>query len=236
MDNEQEIKDVEPETKDSKEEISQRKRKRKDLVEEVSALRAIKRGLNDKIKELQIKESNIEASMHTRQIEVESTNKLDKISLQRERNILIKEVNDMKTSLISRSQDLELKEQQFNDRIANLEKRELDIIDIDTKRTELQKQINDFHAYRRSVEQELELAKITIAEANAEKESIQIWKEQLDGREKAISAIEKQWNDSIGKLEADKKKFAEEMVYLQNLKQPTSEKVGKEKENGKETK
>src|SRR3990167_1413423 len=146
---------------------------------EIETLKQIKKNIQEEIGKLQITLGNLQAQAHTEQIKKE--------------------------------QDIGMQDNERMNKYAveerEIEGREQKTLNLETLIAGLNKQRANFEEYKTDIENKLEEAKITIAEANAIFEKIEIEKQMLLGRETKLKELEKYWNDLIGMLEAEKKQF-----------------------------
>ena len=176
-------------------------------LSELETLRQIKKNVQEEVGRLQIAVSNLLAQKHSLEIKESLDDRLadgerfNKFA-DEERRIEIKRIEAEK-----RIDTAEICERKLNDRTIEVERREQKTMNLEVLISDLNKQRANFEIYKTSVNDQLESAKITIAEANASFEKIEVEKQMLTGRERVVKDKEKYWNDLIGKLEEDRKKF-----------------------------
>ena len=174
---------------------------------EIETLKQIKKNIQEEIGKLQITLGNLQAQAHTEQIKKEQdigmqdNERMNKYAVE-ERKIEAKRIEAEKRIDIAETIGSKL-----NDREREVERREQKTLNLETLIAGLNKQRANFEEYKTDIENKLEEAKITIAEANAIFEKIEIEKQMLLGRETKLKELEKYWNDLIGMLEAEKKRF-----------------------------
>jgi len=174
---------------------------------EIETLKQIKKNIQEEIGKLQITLGNLQAQAHTEQIKKEQdigmqdNERMNKYAVE-ERKIEAKRIEAEKRIDIAETIGSKL-----NDREREIERREQKTLNLETLIAGLNKQRANFEEYKTDIENKLEEAKITIAEANAIFEKIEIEKQMLLGRETKLKELEKYWNDLIGMLEAEKKQF-----------------------------
>ena len=174
---------------------------------EIETLKQIKKNIQEEIGKLQITLGNLQAQAHTEQIKKEQdigmqdNERMNKYAVE-ERKIEAKRIEAEKRIDIAETIGSKL-----NDREREVERREQKTLNLETLIAGLNKQRANFEEYKTDIENKLEEAKITIAEANAIFEKIEIEKQMLLGRETKLKELEKYWNDLIGMLEAEKKQF-----------------------------
>ena len=176
-------------------------------LSELETLRQIKKNVQEEVGRLQIAVSNLLAQKHSLEIKESLDDRLadgerfNKFA-DEERRIEIKRIEAEK-----RIDTADICERKLNDRTIEVERREQKTMNLEVLISDLNKQRANFEIYKTSVNDQLESAKITIAEANASFEKIEVEKQMLTGRERVVKDKEKYWNDLIGKLEEDRKKF-----------------------------
>ena len=176
-------------------------------LSELETLRQIKKNVQEEVSRLQIIVSNLLAQKHSLEIKESLDDRLadgerfNKFA-DEERRIEIKRIEAEK-----RIDTADICERKLNDRTIEVERREQKTMNLEVLISDLNKQRANFEIYKTSVNDQLESAKITIAEANASFEKIEVEKQMLTGRERVVKDKEKYWNDLIGKLEEDRKKF-----------------------------
>ena len=163
--------------------------------------------LEEKVKSLQIKESNYDATMHTKKVKDETDDKIKQIELQRKYNEINVEKGKVREEYAARFTDLATKEEFYKKRMHDLENREQQLLYLEDMKKDLDQQRSNFNKYKYDVGVQLEQANITIAEAAAIKEEIETDNIALAGREKRVAELEEEWNDRIGELEANEEKF-----------------------------
>ncbi|MDI6732324.1 MAG: hypothetical protein QME16_00125 [Planctomycetota bacterium] len=187
-------------------------------LDEIAALKKIKENITEEISKLQITLSNLEAQKHSADVKKEYTDKVsenetyNKFAAE-ERKIEIKRIEAEK-----RIDTAELIERKINDRELEVQRREQKTMELESKISELNKQRANFEIYKTSINDQLNEAKITIAEAGAMLEKIEAEKQSLVAREKGIKQQEKWWNDRIGELNSDMRKFEIEKENFLGLK------------------
>ena len=189
----------------------------KDIVLEVDTLNKVKANLEGKIKELQIQQNSLEAQAHTAIVKGEQDDKLKDLErrnqyAQEERKIELKRIQAEKRIDLA-----ETLEQKLNDRTKEVEKREQKTLEIEEKIANFNKQRANFELYKTGIEKDLSEAKEVIAQADEAFNKIAIENDMLKGREVKIMEQEKYWNDEIGKLEEEMKKFQIEKENLLGL-------------------
>lgn len=187
-------------------------------LQEIETLRSIKTNVQKEIERLQIILGNLQTQEHTAQIKSEQDDKIKDVQSQNkyaeeERRIEIRRIEAEKRIDLA-----ETKENNIASRETEVEKREQRLLALEEKEAELNKKRANFEIYKTGIEKELEFAKNTIAEANAVEEKIEIERQSLVGREKKIKEQEKYWNDCIGLLEEEKKKFEIEKENILGLR------------------
>lgn len=187
-------------------------------LQEIETLRSIKTNVQKEIERLQIILGNLQTQEHTAQIKSEQDDKIKDVQSQNkyaeeERRIEVRRIEAEKRIDLA-----ETKENNIASREAEVEKREQRLLALEEKEAELNKKRANFEIYKTGIEKELEFAKNTIAEANAVEEKIEIERQSLVGREKKIKEQEKYWNDCIGLLEEEKKKFEIEKENILGLR------------------
>src|SRR3990167_10998377 len=132
----------------------------------IDTAKEVIKNLEEKIKQLEIRESNLNADLHRKAIEFESSRKLDELNtrtqIQKEQDGVIVKAGEIN----ARYSQLQLEEEKFMERKVMLEKREEELIIIEKERAELNLERSNFNVYKFNIERELEQARITIAEAN----------------------------------------------------------------------
>ena len=192
-------------------------------LSELETLRQIKKNVQEEVSRLQIIVSNLLAQKHSLEIKeslddrLADGEKFNKFAAE-ERRIEIKRIEAEK-----RIDTAEICERKLNDRTIEIERREQKTMNLEDLISDLNKQRANFEIYKTSVNDQLESAKITIAEANASFEKIEVEKQMLTGRERVVKDKEKYWNDSIGTLELDKRNFEAEKENLLGLKKAKEE-------------
>lgn len=176
-------------------------------LSEIKTLREIKSNIQEEINKLQITLSNLQAQEHSAQIKKDQDvgmqeNEIRNKFASDERKIEIKRIEAEKR--IDTAEGIERK---VKDREMEVEKREQKLLNLEEQLADLHNQRVRFNEYKTGVEKQLEQAVITIAEANATFEKIDMERQMLVGREKKIQELEKYWNDCIGLLEEEKKQF-----------------------------
>lgn len=191
-------------------------------LKEIDTLKKIRENLREEISRLQITISNLDAQKHSAGIQQEQADKIsdadtfNKFAAE-ERKVEVKRIEAEK-----RIDTAEQIERKINDREREVERRELKTMDLEVKIAELNKHRANFELYKTSIEGHLNAAKTTIAEAGAILEKIEAEKQSLVAREKGIKQQEKWWNDRIGELEAERKKFGiekENFLGLNSIKE-----------------
>ena len=192
----------------------------------IDTAKEVIKNLEEKIKQLEIRESNLNAQMHSKQIEFESSRKMDELDartrLQKERDAITTKAD----GISARYSQLEIEEEKFRERKIMLEKREEELIIIEKERVELNQERSNFNVYKFNVERELEQAKIVIADANAAAEKLEMYEEDLKGREAKVKQQEKFWNDRIGEVEKKEKELRIMQENFEGLKQAEEIKNG----------
>ena len=174
---------------------------------EIETLKQIKKNIQEEIGKLQITLGNLQAQAHTEQIKKEQdigmqdNERMNKYAVE-ERKIEAKRIEAEKRIDIAETIGSKL-----NDREREIERREQKTLNLEALIADLNKQRANFEEYKTNIEKELEQAKITIVETSAVFEKIEIEKQMLLGRETKLKELEKYWNDLIGMLEAEKKRF-----------------------------
>ena len=174
---------------------------------EIETLKQIKKNIQEEIGKLQITLGNLQAQAHTEQIKKEQdigmqdNERMNKYAAE-ERKIEAKRIEAEKRIDIAETIGSKL-----NDREREVERREQKTLNLEALIADLNKQRANFEEYKTNIEKELEQAKITIVETSAVFEKIEIEKQMLLGRETKLKELEKYWNDLIGMLEAEKKRF-----------------------------
>lgn len=187
-------------------------------LKEIETLRGIKANVQKEIDRLQIILGNLQAQEHTAQIKDEQIDRKKETELlnkyaDESRKIELKRIEAEKRIDLSDSL-----EKSLNSRESEIEKRESRTVDLEAKESQLNKQRANFEIYKTSVLDQLMKAQETIAEANAVFNKIETEKDMLIGREKKIKEQEKYWNDCIGMLEEDKRRFEIEKENILGLK------------------
>jgi len=187
--------------------LPEEKEEVREELSELETLRQIKKNVQEEVGRLQIAVSNLLAQKHSLEIKESLDDRLadgerfNKFA-DEERRIEIKRIEAEK-----RIDTADICERKLNDRTIEVERREQKTMNLEVLISDLNKQRANFEIYKTSVNDQLESAKITIAEANASFEKIEVEKQMLTGRERVVKDKEKYWNDLIGKLEEDRKKF-----------------------------
>ena len=164
-------------------------------------------GLKKDIEKYQTIKSNLLSDIHSAEIQKENKDNVNTVGLLNkvhEREIAVKVRED---KIQSRIEDVERKETSLKDRVRDLEKREQNYLDLEEKRAKLNEERSNFNIYKFNVERELEKARIIIEEASQKGSELKVKEESLRAREKGILKQEKSWNDRIGELEIERKKF-----------------------------
>lgn len=188
--------------------------KRRDMTEkvekelsEIETLTQIKSHIQDEISKLQVILSNLQAQEHSNKIKdaqdagMADNEKMNKYAAE-ERRLEVKRIEVEKRIDIA-----EICELKLNDREKEIEKREQKMLELEVLINNLNKQRANFELYKTSINKELDAAKITIAEANAVFEKIEMEKQMLVGREKKVKEMERWWNDRKGELDIEIKAF-----------------------------
>jgi len=190
---------------------------KEEIMTDIKALEEIKSKLTDDVEKLRVMQSNLDASLHTKEVELEEKFKLRKMELEREILKEKEEVKKIKEKTEARIDLASRQEEGVRARIFELEKRELDVVDLTKKKNELTIERNNFQLYKFNIEKQLEVALEKIAEANELEEKIKMENEALLGREKSVAEKEKFWNDRIGELELFEKQITRERENLEAL-------------------
>jgi len=188
-------------------------------LQEIEVLRNIKTNVQKEIDRLQIILGNLQAQEHSSQIKDEGETKLKEIETLNkfasdERRIELKRIEAE-----GRIDSAEKMQRDLDNRVIEVEKRELKTMELEVKISEMNQQRANFEIYKVGIEDQLAEAKVTIAEANALEEKLKIANDMLLGREKKVKEEEKYWNDCIGLLEEERKKFQIEKENFLGLKQ-----------------
>lgn len=197
----------------------------KQEIVEIESLKKVKEGLEGEISRLQIVLNNLDAQAHTTQIKneqdikIQDAEKMNQYAAQ-ERQIEIKRIGAEKRIDIAESM-----ENKLNDREKEIVRREQKLIDLEDKIADLNRQRSNFEMYKVGIEKDLAEAKEIIAQADEVFAKIQIEKDMLTGREVKVREQEKHWNDCIGLLEEEKKKFQIEKENFIGLSKPVKEVV-----------
>ena len=195
--------------------------KKEDIDKELSELETLKKikvNVQEEIGRLQTTLSNLQAQQHSAAIKesfderTTDNEKMNKYAAE-ERKIEIKRIEAEK-----RMDVVEICERKLNDRTIEVERREQKLINLEDLISDLNKQRANFEMYKTSTNDQLEAAKITIIETDAIFEKIHAERQELAGRERVVVEKERYWNDTIGKLEHDKKIFEMEKENFEGLK------------------
>ena len=190
----------------------------KQELSELETLKKIKTNMQEEIGRLQISLSNTQAQQHSAEIkESFDTRTADGEKMNayaaEERKIEVKRIEAEK-----RMDVVEICERKLNDRTIEVERREQKTVTLEVLIADLNKQRANFEMYKTSVNDQLEAAKVTIVETDAIFEKINAERQTIAGRERVVVEKEKYWNDTIGKLEHDKKIFEMEKENFLGLK------------------
>ena len=203
--------------------LPEEKEEVREKLSELETLKQIKKNVQEEVSRLQIAVSNLLAQKHSLEIKeslddrLADGEKFNKFAAE-ERRIEIKRIEAEK-----RIDTADICERKLNDRTIEVERREQKTMNLEVLISDLNKQRANFEIYKTSVNDQLESAKITIAEANASFEKIEVEKQMLTGRERVVKDKEKYWNDLIGTLELDKRNFEVEKENLLGLKKTKEE-------------
>ena len=181
---------------------------------EVSDLKDVKEVLEKQVEGLKIVESNTQAQIHQSTIAHEQNMKREREAIRKKETETEHSVQSKLSQIKSRENALEDKEELFRSRIQGIEKREQELLMIDDKRKLIQIERSNFNKYKFDTERELDKAKELIEESKCLGEKHKSKEDELKTREMRVAEIEREWNDRIGKLEIDEKKFE---IYKQNV-------------------
>lgn len=196
----------------------------KKSLNEIDNLKKIEKNLKEEIAKLQVIHNNLDAQSHTAQIKeeqdagIKNNEKMAKYAAEENR------LESKRIEIEKRIDFLSTKEARINDSEREVEKREQELIDLEDNKIKLNLERSNFNDYKISVEKELVNAQEIINDAAGTFDKIKIDNEMLKGREIKVVQQEKYWNDTIGKLEADKKKFEIERENFLGLGQAKQKK------------
>lgn len=157
-----------------------------EINEDISALIQVRDNLKKEIGDLNIKLSNVQASLREEDIRRESERKLVELQEKKKEFIEDENVNKRLDLLVSKQYAIEQQEQRLSDREAVLHRREQQVVDLDERRNKLNEERNSFNNYKINVLKELDEAKKTIEESKVIKDEIQSREDNLRAREKAL--------------------------------------------------
>lgn len=179
----------------------------KTLVSEVETMKKVKTSLEEEIVKLQKIHNNFEAQAHTAEIKNEQDEKLKNVEVMNKYAAEESRIEQKRIAAEARIDLAETLKRNLDNRTIEVEKREQRLIDLENRIADLNSQRSNFEAYKISIEKELVEAKNIIAEADEAFEKISREKDMLMGRETKVKEQEKYWNDCIGLLEEERKKF-----------------------------
>jgi hypothetical protein len=189
---------------------------------EIETLQKIKKSLEEDIAKLQVIHNNLEAQAHTAEVKGEQETKLADLEKMNKYAAEERRLEAKRLETEARIDMLEKSEANLNERTKEIERREQKLIDLEAKVAELNLQRSNFEAYKVSVNAQLDQAKETIAVAQESFDKIKADNDMLAGREARVKELERIWNDEIGKLEVEKKKFQierENFIGLNKVKE-----------------
>lgn len=195
------------------------------LVLDIETLKKIKKNTEEEIVRLQSIQNNLEAQAHTAQVKNEQDEKLKNAEIMTRYAEEERRIEEKRLAAESRISLAETLERVNNDRTKEIERREQKTLDLEEKTLDLNNQRMRFEQYKESIEKELAKAQETINNSKELVDKIKADNDMLAGREAKVKVLERQWNDDIGKLEEDKKKFQLEKENVLGLKQIKKEEV-----------
>jgi len=184
--------------------------------------------LKEEVKALEDKKENLQMQVFDASHRKEEAQKYDEDKIARERNKLIVEVNAMKSKVVSREEAVRRHEERLEEREMTVNKREQEIKDARDMFNKLEKERYEIYELRREAKRMTDEAKERMAEVVAWEETKQAELDNIAARRKAVEQLEKQWNDSIGKLEADIKKYNLDKADLEAREKALEGKLTKE--------
>lgn len=194
-------------------------------IADIETLKKVEANLKEGIAKLQVIFNNLDAQAHTAQVKEERDVKLQDLEQMTKYAVKEKEIEIKRIDAERRMDMAETIERKVNDREKEIERREQKLLDLEDKIADLNSQRSNFEMYKVGIENKLAEAKETIAQANEAFAKIANDKDMLLGREIKIKEQEKYWNDCIGLLEEEQKKFQLEKENFIGLGKPIKEVV-----------
>ena len=170
--------------------------------------------LNKDIDSKRIELSNLTTQALTLKRQDEDARKLSDAEYHTTRNAELEQVALETDKARAVKHDYERQRSLLEERESNVTKREKEVGDIKLRMDVLAKERSDIYQLKRNAEEVIKKAKESQGEIDGFNQSRQIFKGEMETREKAVKKQEKYYNDVIGQLEADKKTFEEEKKDL----------------------
>jgi len=199
-------------------EIKPDEKTKKDL-EDIGTLEKVKKVLEEDIKKLQIARNGQEAIAHSADLQDEEAEKHRHQARMTTYAAEEKRIELKRVAVEKRIDQVEILEQSINQRKIGMDRREARAFDLEERYGKLNLERSNFEEYKRKIGEELKEAKEIINSADVAWKEVNIERDRLKGVAIATEAKEKEWNDTIGKLQTEIKSFEIEKENFMGLKQ-----------------
>lgn len=180
--------------------------------------------LREETDKLKMEKNTLENQIRADEVRKEQQTRLDQNDARVHLAIELKKIGQRENALISRETMINLEDERLRDRIREVERREQFMLKLEEKQAVLDQEKRNFNDYRNSINLELEKMKIATIEGNEFRKDLKGKEIALAGREKAVKKNELIWNDRIGALQEQERKFQQEKEYLEGLRRENNRK------------
>lgn len=191
-----------------------------DTLEKLSLeeMKQLVMSLEEKVAHSKIELSNVQNTIRTEKMAFDDHKKMS--DTQENTNLVVENnrLRKLENSLRTKEGEVELREERFRERLAELEKREQAMLDVEKNMRDLTTQRSNFERYKNQSVEEIEKLKNECEGYKDYENRLKAFQQELNGREIKIKKDEKYLSDRFGELDVLEKQIEEKTKQLESLK------------------